>query len=145
MDSIIVRVLGGLVLFAAFFGIRYCNGTERRADASKEVLVAAREMIKDVPGYNEDPSYMDWLVERGHKEVFNDSYTIDTSRRRYTGGGDTVDLDKYGEALFNWMIARARSDQRLKVAENIENYLNSPEPGEEAEEPKEPENPFVKK
>lgn len=145
MDSWVLRIVGGLVVFAALFGVRYCNGTERRNDVSKEVLVAAQQMVREMPGYKDDPSYLDWLVTRGHSEVFNNSYTIDTSRRRYSSGGDQMDLGKYEEDLFTWMIDRAKSDQRTKIAEHLQAHKDGPAPGEEPDEPKEPENPFLKK
>jgi hypothetical protein len=145
MDSWVLRIVGGLVVFAAIFGVRYCNGTERRNDASKEVLVAAQEMIKDVPGYQDDPAYFDWLVSRGHSEVFSESYTIDAGRRRYSSGGDQLDFGKYENDLFTWMIDRAKTDQRTKIAEHLQAFKDGPAPGEEPDEPKEPDNPFLKK
>ncbi|MCC6425949.1 MAG: hypothetical protein IT435_03920 [Phycisphaerales bacterium] len=72
-DAWTIRIVGGLVVGLALMGLKYCIGTERRADASKEMLKEAQEMIKEAPGYNENGNYMNLLVKEGHEAVFNDT------------------------------------------------------------------------
>ncbi len=151
MDRVMVRIVGGIILAVVAISIKFCMGTERREDASKEVLTAARQMIKEVPGYDQDPAYMDWLVNEGHRQVFNDSYHIDIGSR-YSAGRDSMDLDHYFDDLFHWMIDRSKTDGRTTVADNLKKYQDDPEAAAEPADKnaknakKAPaDNPFVKK
>lgn len=144
MDRIYIRVIGGLMLAVIAFGVRFCMVSERRGDANKQVLAEAREMIKEVPGYEKDPNYMEWLVTEGHGEVFDAAYKSDYGSRR-RAGTDKMDFDQYERDLFRWMIARARQDNRVTAAEALEKYRDNPEGVQEEAAPKEPENPFRKK
>jgi hypothetical protein len=65
MDSLFAKIGAGVIIIALIVGGKYYVRTNRRADASKEVLVACQAMIQEVPGYKQDPGYMDWLVKVG--------------------------------------------------------------------------------
>ncbi len=127
MNRYAIRWIGAIVLGLIALGVRYYSGTDRRADASKQVLKASQEMIKDVPGYAESAGYMDWLVKEGHKNVFNDSYSIDVGSR-YRAGDDSMELGKYEHDLFQWMIDRANADGSKHIAEALKKFEDGPAP-----------------
>jgi len=145
-SSWVVRVVGGLILGISAFSVKYCMGTDRRADASKQILKGAQEMIKEVPGYDDNRGYMDWLVKEAHQNVFNDSYNIDVGSR-YSAGKDSMDFGQYEHDLFAWMIDRANADGSKHIAENLKKFEETPAPDPDAKpaKKKKEENPFVKR
>ena len=144
MNNWMLRIVAGIVCGALLIGVKFYMGTQRRADASREVLAALREELHQMPGYEVDPGYIDWVAGAGHQAVFSDSYNIDIGSR-YRAGHDSMDLDQYFEDVFRWMINQANQDQRKKVAEAMQKYLEDPEAAEEDVKEKPPENPFLKK
>lgn len=145
MSRYLIRIVGGILVGVVAISVKFCMGKERREDASKQVLVQAQQMVREVPGYDKDPNYMEWLVKEGHTQVFTEAYHIDIGSR-YQAGHDTMDLGKYEEDLFRWMIDRAKTDGRTTVADSLTKYHDNPEVAtEEAEAPKQKENPFKKK
>ncbi len=108
----------------------------RKGDDGKEVLKDAKQMIRQVQGFHESPEYYERLVDRAHREVFSDAYSMGVGRR----SRGTLDEEKYLTDLFARMIQIAQGENADHVAKNLkklhdEIFEIEPEP-EPAKKPK---------
>lgn len=109
MDGI--RIAG--VVVALIIGL--IVAFSRKGDDGKEVLKDAKQMIRQVQGFHESPEYYERLVDRAHREVFSEAYSMSVGRR----SRGTLDEDKYLTDLFARMIQIAQGENADHVAKNL--------------------------
>lgn len=109
--------MGGARIALAAIGvvIALIVGFSRKGDDGKQVLKDAKQMIRQVQGYGESPEYYDRLVDRAHREVFNDSYSMGYGRH----SRGTLDEEKYLTDLFARMIQIADGEKADHVSKNL--------------------------
>lgn len=103
------------VIVGLIIGLKFHN----KSEANAQIRVEGVAIVESIPEHDKNREYFKVLVDHAHPIAFEEAYRMGRRRR-----STECDNAQYVKVLFATMIEKARSDQRVEIANALQAHLN---------------------
>ena len=107
------RFIGIIIVVAIIVGFKFYNKSKAGDDIRSQTI----EIVQAMPGYDENQSYIDSILEPCFETAFEVSYDMGSRRR-----SAKFDQDKYITTLFDNLRVRSKQDGKEELARRFKVY-----------------------
>ena len=107
------RFIGIIIVVAIIVGFKFYNKSKAGDDIRSQTI----EIVQAMPGYDENQSYIDSILEPCFETAFEASYDMGSRRR-----SAKFDQNKYITTLFDNLRVRSEQDGKEELARRFKVY-----------------------